>query len=205
MGTLGHSFKKNTHTYACRQITKTKIVGMGNKFKNLKLVNGSKEATHIKWKAELDAQKQQVRDTIKMYEQDELDIAEHIRFLEMTLAKTKQSLIDKKDDLTRERERLLNFDSSRHLEIKCRGFPKEQCQWNVYHGMGDIEGMAGKKNRMEVSGVTVNPRGFQMMHVYEFDFEPTAEIVKMEFPSHELLTLDFNVPQEYKEWHNKEK
>merc|ERR1712173_382974 len=121
----------------------------------LKLVNGSKECKVIEWKKELDAAKQQVRDTIKAYEQDELDIQEHIRFLEATLEKTKQSLVDKRDDLARERDRLLNFNSKKHLEIKCRGFPKEQCDFNVYHGGLAMPSMTGKKNRMEISGVTV--------------------------------------------------
>ena len=76
------------------------------------------------------------------------------------------------------RHNLINFDSKRYIELGCRGFPKDSLEFTIFHGM-EMKGMEGKRNRLEVKGVTVVPRGFKMAHLFEFDYEPKEEDISM--------------------------
>merc|ERR1712071_172710 len=162
-----------------------------------RVVAGGAEVKQHKWK-------QEVGDTIIKCEEEEVDIATQITFLEKMLEQQKQALIDKRKESDDHRHNLIHFDSKRYIELGCRGFPKDSLEFTIFHGM-EMKGMEGKRNRLEVKGVTVVPRGFKMTHMFEFDYEPKEEDISMELPTHETLKLTINVPQDYKEWHNKEK
>lgn len=170
----------------------------------VRVVAGGAEVKQHKWKQEVDQEKQHVRDTIIKCEEEEVDIATQITFLEKMLEQQKQALIDKRKESDEHRHNLIHFDSKRYIELGCRGFPKDSLEFTIFHGM-EMKGMEGKRNRLEVKGVTVVPRGFKMTHMFEFDYEPKEEDISMELPTHETLKLSINVPQDFKEWHNKEK
>merc|ERR1739848_254595 len=105
----------------------------------------------------------------------------------------KQNLVDKKKETEDHRKHLIEFDSKRYIELGCRGFPRQDLSFEIYHGQ-EMEGMQGKRNRMEVKGVTVAPRGFKLQHLFEFDYEPKEEDITLELLTHEKMQLTINVP-----------
>merc|ERR1711997_815483 len=86
-------------------------------FSMVRVVAGGAEVRQHKWKEEVDKEKQHVRDTIIKCEEEEVDIATQITFLETMLKQQKQALIDKKKETDEHREHLVNFDSRRYIEL----------------------------------------------------------------------------------------